>query len=453
MRFLLLILAAGLVARPAAAQDASATDTLRLDAQGAVRMALERGVEAEILRQDVAFARAQVGVARSYALPNLDLDATYRRNIKRPVIFFPSQDNEDEIVSIELGEDNEYQASLLLRQPLYSSGRVGSGLRAAKEGAEAARLSGDAEAAAIALEVEKAYYVAQLALEQVKIAEVSLEQARRTADQVGSEVTQGTRPRFELLRAQVEVANRGPVLTLARTRLTIAKEALKRLLGVSLDRPVVLTDELAYEPFPMERDEAVAEALGSRKDLEAARRSVRASEAEMHARGANDLPLLYLNGSYTWQGQTSDGLFPGDRETAQSLALGLSLSWPILDGFQNRYLTRQAKARFRKAEFQLRLAEDGVRLAVRSAWARTRSVEEELEGTEETVGLASEAYDLARIRYESGLSTQLEVFDAELALTQARLTHAEALYRYRVALAELENHLGRSPALPEKEGS
>jgi outer membrane protein TolC len=127
--------------------------------------------------------------------------------------------------------------------------------------------------------------------------------------------------------------------------------------------------------------------------------------------------------------------------------VGLTFSWPIFDGLRNRYQTRSAEAVAAKARLQVRFVEDAVRLDVRSRWSDVESIAEEIDAARETVELAGRAYDIARTRYQSGLSTLVELQDAELALVQSRVSLSETLYRYNVAVAELDYSIGTGPAL------
>lgn len=426
-------------------------DTLRISVADAVALALRDGVEAAIARQDVAAATAQVGVARSYALPEINATGTYTRNLKKPVIFFEIE--EGDVQSFEIGEDNAWRGALQFNQTLYSFGRVGAGYGSAKEYADAARLAGDNAATAIARDVKGAYFLALLAREQTDIARRSLEQAQRNVDQIGERVEKGVAPEFDRLRAAVTLANRRPAYTRARNSEVIALESLKRFMGVALDRPVVLLDGLTFVPFATPIEQVVERALQSRSDLAAVRRQARASQLMQSAQAANDRPLLSLDGNLSWQGETSDGLWPEDNQSASSAAVGLVLSWPILDGFRNKYRTRQAEASARRASLLVRQMEDVVRLEARSSWSDVQSIADEIDSARQTVNVAREAHQIAGVRYEKGLSTLLEYLDAELAMIRAEFSLSEALFRYNVALAQMEYSIGEGPGLHMKGGN
>jgi outer membrane protein len=421
-------------------------DTLRLSVDEAVRYALRNGVEAAIARQDVAAADAQVGVALSYALPQIGFAGTYTRNLKRPVFFIEFG---GETQSFEVGQENAWYATLTLSQNIWASGRVRSGYNMAKRRSEGAGLYGDDAAAAIARIVKTAYYQALLVAEQVEIAEKSLEQAERNVTFISARVAKGITPEFDKLRAQTTVANRKPIATRARYAETIALDRVKRVIGMPLEQDLALTDTLAYDPFDEPQDTVVRRALSGRRDLAAARKEAEAAEFQYKAQKANSRPLLNLDGNLSWQGETSDGLWPGDRESAGSAAIGLSLVWPFMDGWRTANQAKVAKAMADKADLQVVQLADFIRLEVRSDWNDVQSTAQEIVGARQAVDLAREAYKIARVRYNEGLSTIVELLDAELALIESSLNLSETLYRYNEALARLEYSVGEGPRLFE----
>ena len=109
------------------------------------------------------------------------------------------------------------------------------------------------------------------------------------------------------------------------------------------------------------------------------------------------------------------------KTSALSASLGLTLAWPLLDGFENRYRTRQTEAATEAARLRVQLLEESIRLQARRVWADVQSTAEEIRGVRESVELAREAHMIAEVRYRSGLSTQIEVLDADVALNRARL--------------------------------
>lgn len=427
----------------------SPPDTLRLSVDDAVRYSMRNGVEAAIARQDVAAADAQVGVALSYALPQIGFAGSYSRNLKKPVFFIEFG---GETQSFEVGQDNAWFGTLTLSQTLWASGRVRSGYNMAKSRAEGAGLFGDDAAAVIARVVKTAYYQALLVAQQVEIAEKSLAQAEKNVAFISARVERGVTPQFDQLRAQTTVANRKPIVTRAKNSETIALDRLKRAIGLPMEQPIALVDSLEYIPFVESQDEMVVRALSKRRDLAAARKVAEAAEFQYKAQRANSRPLLTLDGNLTWQGETSDRFWPGDQESAESAAIGLSLVWPFMDGWRTKNQAEVARAMADKADLQVKQLADFIRLEVRSNWNDVESIAQEIVGAEQAVDVATEAYKIAQVRYDKGLSTIVELLDSELALIETALNLSETLYRYSEALARLEYSVGEGPNLFTTDG-
>jgi outer membrane protein len=423
----------------------TSTDTLRLTVDDAVRFALRDGLEASLAREEVRAAQSAVGVARSYALPQVNASGTYTRNLKKPVLFF--EIDPGDVQSFELGQDNAWFGGVSLTQTIYAFGRLRSGYRMAKDRAVAAESAGDDVAAAIAREVKTSYYFVLLAAAQVDIAEKSLENAERNASNIADRVRQGVTADFDRLRAEVTVEERKPIVTRVGNDYRIALETLKRLLRVPLDHPVVLTDSLAYEPHPETLDEVMTRALAGRRDLQAARAEASAAEYQRKAQAAMLRPLLNLDASASWQGETSSNFWPGDMEAASSAAVGVSLVWPLFDGLRNRNEVRIAQAQERAARIQEERLSDIVRLEVRSSYSEVTTIALEIVGATRAVEVARDAYRIAQVRYDTGASRLIELLDSELALIQSAVVLNETLYRYNVAVANLEYSAGEGPKL------
>ncbi|UCG53501.1 MAG: TolC family protein, partial [Candidatus Latescibacterota bacterium] len=155
-----------------------------------------------------------------------------------------------------------------------------------------------------------------------------------------------------------------------------------------------------------------------------------------------NFPMLELVGNYTVQGQESGKLFPGSDRFAESMGIGLSFSFPIFDGFENRGRVAQARADHSAAKYALQKTEKAVALRLQELFDQLAAEKENLESQSATVAMAEEAYRLALVRFTNGLSTSLELEDAELALTSARLNYTEAVFKYMVARKSFEYAMG-----------
>jgi outer membrane protein len=426
-----------------------------LSVNDAVRIAQERNEALLIASADKRKADATVKEAYSGVLPNIAFGATYQRNFTKPAFFLPPELAQEtgSPTKVEIGSDYEFNGQLRLDQVLYAFGRVGNAVDYAKIYKKMATLGVRDARNAVAFSTKAAYYRVLLAEQVVGIHKRSLEQARANLEEVQRKLSQGTVSRFDLLRAQVEFKNRQPALISAENDLSLAMQDLKRILALEGRPDPVLTDTLTYVPDDVDEEGAVEEAFARRPEILSLELNVTGRRKLLAIEKANRLPTLGLFGQILLQGQANDDpLDPFDsRHRAVSTSAGLAVSLPIFDGFKTKARIQQARADLSKAEHQLDQARNAVRLEVVKAVKDLNALQRAYEAQTATVSLAEETYAIAQTRFHNGLSTQLELMDADLALAQARVNYATTLYQYDVAVANLERTLGREASVDSDE--
>jgi outer membrane protein TolC len=131
--------------------------------------------------------------------------------------------------------------------------------------------------------------------------------------------------------------------------------------------------------------------------------------------------------------------FGGQRETWDASA---ALSLPLFDSGQTRGRVKQARADLESAREAEQQMHNLVMLEVRQAHLSILEAQERMRVAEKDVEQAREALRLAQIRYQSGISTSVEVTDAEVALAQSRTSQVNAFYDYLLARARLQKAVG-----------
>ena len=438
---LLAALACAAAPMPAAAAPA---DTLRLSLPDAVKRALGQGEEMRAARAIVRQTSGQVTMELSRALPQISGTITYDRKLSS--IFQGSNADTSDLGSIlensPFAAENTWTAEITAKQLLWSSGKVGSALRAAKAAKRSARASEAETASDVTFEVRRAYYNASYAQRLVEIAERALEQAREHLRQVRSGRGQGAKSEYDALRAEVDAANQEPAVVSARRGRDIAHLLLKRLTNVPLDRPVDLVTPLAFA-------DSLVPVVTDRSPSTAARPALAAAEAEVEARrnamGAyrgEHWPDLYVSSTLQQQAFPSS-FFPRWDQFHRNWDAYLTLEVPIFSGLRTQGQVAQARGAYEKAQAdrdELRQTVAIEAIEARSELDRSLST---LMARRETVRQAERAWRLAEVRYANGISTQLEVSDARLQLSTAEVNEVQAVRDYLVALANLERAVGR----------
>ncbi len=427
------------------AQDQNQTqvqgDTLYLSLDEALALALENNEDVKIALAGLDKARGRKREAYSAALPYVGFRAGYTRNIQRPVIFF-GDPTTNQTIQITIGEKNDYLMNVSFQQALYAFGRIGGAIQIADYYLRSTEAGTEAAKRQVKLEVEEAYYQAVLAEQVLAIRRQSLEQARRYYNETVQKLRQQVASRFDSIRARVEVKNREPGVIRAENAIRLSHLNLKRLIGTERHVPLILKDELIYEPNEYSLEQAIEKAYQARPDIAAVRLQVQMTEKIYQVTRRNNFPFLALVGSYSLQGQTSDHFFPPRNQFVKSFGVGLSLSFPLFDGLANRGKVSQAQADFNSVRYSLIKMEKTVALRIQQLYDLLLAEEENLSSQSATVSMAEEVYRLALVRYKNGLSTALELEDAELALTRSRFNQLNAVYRYVITKERLENAMG-----------
>lgn len=464
MLFRLLPLALALAAGIAPAAEAQARDTLSLSIEDAVGRALRAGDEARIAAAQVSVADAQVDVARSSGLPQLRLQGTYSH------VFLNAR---AQAVGSIFNQPNTYNTYANLSQTFFQGGKVFAGTRAASRLRNAARLTADETRADVSLSVQTAYLQALYQRRLYEIDSTSLALSDARVAQIEELEKAGRAARYDVLTARVQRANLEPQVLQARSDAEYALLDLERLTNIPLDQPIRLTTAI---------DSGAATALLASLDADsgaaAERGAVRAAELTAQARHdavsvarADLLPTIsaYVQTGFQafpranifpMQGGQLDvvdcpaGSTPGRVCTDQNggwfgdRSVGVTVSWPIFDGLRVKGNIELAQAQADVADLQLAQEREQVALEVAQARANLARSRATFAAQHQNALEAGEAFHLASLRFARGLSTQLEVSDAQLALLTAQTNEARAVYDLYLASASLARALGRPIPFP-----
>lgn len=412
----------------------AATAPLPLSVEDAVARALEANERTRIARATVDHTEGRVREAFALALPSIDGSYRMTRNLQRPVLFF---NQEGETQQISIGDANEHTFAISIEQPVFDM-TLGAAVRAARHGRTASEQTYARTLAEVSLDTRRAYYDALLAGAIVAVRENALALAERRLEQVRLFYDVGTAAEFDLLTAQVAVENERPPLIQSRNALRLAVNRVKRVTGLPLDREVELVDTLAYHPVEVEVEEATALALAERSDLAAQKATVELNEELVNVESSEAYPTLSLELDLSRRASSADFL-PEDRDFSQSASAAVALSIPIFDGRRIQGRTLQARADHVASLERLRALERDVRLEVLDAWQSVEAAAEAVEATRATIERARRAHEIAAVRFRNGLSTQLELDEAEQNVFEAESNAAQALYDHMLAVARLEN--------------
>lgn len=430
-------------------------------------IAMRQSDEVGISAAQVDVADALYGGARANLLPQLRLNTSY---------LHVYESARGQAVGTQFNQPNTYTGNLNLSQTLFQGGRLISATRAADELRKAARFDEREQRSQLTLQVERAYLQVLFADRIAELQDRNLALASSRLTQVEQFERAGRAARYDVLRSRVERANIEPLAIQAHNDLELALLELKRLLNVPVEQPVALVTKV---------DSASAAGLLATiadTNVIADRASVRSAELNLAAKRlgvavarADFYPTIsvFLQSGYQafpalGQGfPRSTGALTTDACPAGSVAgrvcqnggwftdrqVGLNLSMPVFDGFRVKSNLDLAQAQTRLAELQLRQQREAVSVDVARARAELRRSSAVFAARQQNSQEADEAFRLATLRFTRGLSTQLEVSDAQVALLTAQSTEARATYDLFLASADLARALGRPIPIPSSAAS
>ena len=411
----------------------------------AVNLALGQNPAILRARKDIEAAEGIAIQTRAIAIPRVVVSGAFNAVQPADVDVLSLSNIGGTGLGFTFGTDKNWTTQIKLVQSLYEGGRMLSGFRVARLTRQQSLLNYQTTTADTVVSVQVGYYDVLLARQQIAVQEASVELLSRELADTSRRYEAGTVPRFNVLRAEVELANARPRLIRAKNSLRIAKNNLANLLGFDVpkdtfeDIPLTLSGHLEAEPYETELPAAIRLALERRTELQALRKAEALRNEDVVAARAGYKPSLQAYAGYDAHNSTlSSDLGFEDH----GWITGVQMTWNVFDGLATRGRVKQAIALHDRAGIELEDTGRRIELEVRTAYSNFIEAREVNESQKKVVEEAEEALRLARSRYEAGTGTQLDVLSAQTALTEARTTAIEALHDYSVARARLERASG-----------
>jgi outer membrane protein len=396
-------------------------------------------------KQDIEEAYGVSLELRSAIRPRFSASGTYQA-IDQASIEIPPIPGFD----IRFQNDQTWNANILVSQPVFAGGKLRSRVRAGDLTEKAALAQFQATVADAVLEVKINYDDVLLAAEQIKTQEASIELLGRELTDQKRRFDAGTAPRFNVLRAEVELANARPKLIRAQNAFRITKNNLATRLGWNIPTnsteniPLELADKLEAKPFDLSLPVAIARGIEQRPELEARKTDVKLRREGVKQAQADYYPAISVGGGYQWKST----VFQDDLSVNfDGWTAGAQLNWSIWDFGATQGRVRAAKARLDRSTIVVDDTTRQVETEIRTAYSNFIEAQQVLESQNKVIEQADEAVRLAMARNDAGSGTQLDVLSAQTALTDSRTTQSLALRDYAVALARLERAIGEGARL------
>lgn len=419
--------------------------TLNLDLTTALKIAHDNNptikiAELEIQRVDYAQKEALGNL-----LPSLSASGQYTNSIMKSVMFMPESFSAmmGGQKYMEIGYKNSYTGTVSAALPLVNFS-LWEQIKSKQNEIDLILEQARASKIDMTKQVKDAYFAVLLAKNSLKVLERSINNAKETLKTTQTSFEQGVVSEYDLIRAKVQVNNLNPTYISAKNGLELAILQLKMILSLPQDQEIVFVENLEdFSDRIISVSAAESErAANNNSDIRQLDLNIVSLKHSLRMINSQHLPSLSAFGQYSYQTQADDFKFV-DYNWVGSAAVGLQLSIPIFNGRTVVNKAKQLKISLQELELQKQYASDGIELQIQSAINSMKAAQEQLLVNKDAINQAERGYEIAKVRYQTGTGTILELNDSELSMTQANLNYQQSLYDFLTAQTNLEKVLGR----------
>ena len=223
----------------------------------------------------------------------------------------------------------------------------------------------------------------------------------------------------------------------------MAQAALANTMGLPWTesiRPAV--SEVPFTPYAGNLENLVAAAYQFSPDWAKLEAGIRAAQGAVQTAKSGHYPKIAVTGElHKWWNDYDAGMATDQNKEGWSIGIGMEI--PIFDGFRTSARTEQAIVDHQRVVTIRQKAEEGLRLQVQSLELRMAEARKRIDGQVRSLSQAQKAVQIAQTRFKSGVGTQLELMDTQVAMTRTQTNYAQGIYDYLVARAEWENAVGQ----------
>jgi outer membrane protein len=413
---------------------------IKLTLHDAVTLALKQNPQVQIGVLLAAESKQDQNIARADLLPQAQLnvsDAVTRANLETAFgSRFPGFPE-------HLGPFQIFNAGVQGSAPLLDlSAR--SRFQAAKQNTVAAHAGELSIREEMVLQTVSQYLGALRAAAQVKAAQSRIALAQALYDQAADLQKNGAGTGIDSLRANVELQNEKQVLIAAQAQFDIALYGITRLLSLDPHQPIQLSDETSFFETPEFAVEgSIDRAYQARPELQQLEANLRAAKATRNAAFDERLPSIHATGSWAYQGVSVDTGIP-----VYTYQVGAVV--PLFTGGRILAETSHADLEMKKIEQQRDDLRNQIALEVKTAMAQLESARHQVEVANLGIQLAQEEVTQARDRFAAGVADNIEVVQAQDALSRASDNQIAALYQFNQARADLAHAIGQMESIYTK---
>jgi outer membrane protein len=416
---------------------------LSLSLRDAFKCAAKANRELQIQRLEILRSGEQLKESRSFWLPSISGSANYNYYFDRQNIFMPGSftNSAKPVVDIAVGGRHAVSAVISGSQPIINS-VINDKMRVSVINDELQKEKLKDVESKLALAIAQHYLAILLQQEQLQLLHQSLERNQQALKDARSFFLQGKNLKTDTLQNFIGVQNAQAGISALNSNVSVLLLQLKQLIGVGESDTLILTDVLAQQDLSADvfEDPIAVIAFNNRKDIRMQELVVEQRRQEQSMAKSEFKPQLWAVGQYQVQSQADNLKLDAWPRTS---FVGVALTVPIYSGKRSKYKQNQAHYAFHQEQLALQELKSKVNTELVSLTSQLTEANKQLSIHSHSVLAAQISYTMMGDRYKHGLASRLELTDAELALTQAKMNQLQAAYNVKMITIRLEHAAGK----------
>ncbi len=426
----------------AGAQDST---VYRFSLKEAQQYALENNIQLENAHLDVDQSRQSVSELLSTGLPQISGTVSYQNFVSLPTSLIPAEflgGQPGDYIEVQFGTSQNAKASVNASQLIFDGSYL-IGLKASKMFVELTRKQTKQTERDILQQVEKAYYLALVSQRSYELASQNLQTVEDMLRETEAMYKEGLIESVEVDRLKLSRSNVQLQMQNTHRQLVLSYQLLKFQMGMPLADSLVLTGSL--DDFITQGNDLLEQSFNYMNRIEYDILNTQALLTEINIKRyrAGYYPSLRLIGNYSQEAQRNAfDFFQKGQPWFETALWGITLNVPIFDSFQKRATIQKEKINLMKIENARQQLQESMKLEVEQARMNYMNAAAQLNTQQQNLDLAQRILNTARIKYNEGVGSSLEVNNAQATLFQTQTAYVNALYSLLVARSDLEKALG-----------
>lgn len=383
-------------------------------------------------QEDLNVADAKIGVAESLYKPNVDFTSSYTRIGPISSVTIP------DLGSFSFVPHDNYSAAFNVNQTVFDFGKKEKSISLEKQGKELSRQSVEQVKQKLSQAVIANYYTLVYLQEALKIKDEQLKTLNEHLAYIKKKQQTGSATQYEILTTQVRISAIENQKTDIETARQVQVSQLNSLLGKPETTEQRVKRDLHVVSPVLMPDTLMNNALRNRDEMKLAQEKAKLAQLRYSLTSAQNNPVVNAFVS----GGIKDGFTPYVYDPKLNFVAGFGIKVPIFDGKRLKYNMSQAQSAIQANDQDTEIARRGIANEVVEAEANVRASEKKVAQSELQLKQATDAYALAKVKFDAGVITNLELIEGSTTVSESRLQLLKAKIDYTGSLYKLKSAIG-----------